>query len=823
MEDSEMKNAFEAMESAVLSKRILAVALIFVMTLLVPGVHISRDRARAASSDKRYLSEVKLFIKDNATYDDAKAWCDTQEENKDDDKSNDWQVLDGDLNAGAASKLDVVVKNSGVFLCYRETSDPGDAIRDMAVMNEKGNYSEDEYKLLLQKQKDAYIDMVNNMKDMLKDYRANYKDGVPTAVNAHDYLNTFIEDDTNTPLGDLLINISDDKLVDVLLQANGQVILIIEQQLSAACESGKNTWLDRLSKTGGYKKFRQKFMTAAKNNASQAKKAMDKLYREKTESILSWWSDLHKRFDEIDGFIKAHGIDAMTQEQFNEWVSDMKTTDKEFASYQEFTTLSSLIYYKYKDETLFGLFSKSEKEIKKEGIETLYPLVSSLNDGQLAALDQSVSLFEMIRDALGANIYNNYSTGKNAEITKNMTNEQKSILDDTRAAVDDFIKEQTDGEKISIYEGVDREVFDGGVAVTSDASTFSKGSETSWAMDLVDSGKLKTLNIILGAGAVMSAIGVAGFARLANCQLYFNMDTAVEEVGTWGTRYNYVMEKCNFSDDFVKTVKGHFTDVDDLKEAAKTSEDAKLAYKELVDKTPAASGNYYKWFIRLKTGFTVFMILLAVADIALTVYALYNYYNTEHLPIPHHMVDLSYDENRETSYITYKSVLDQNGDYGNVNGKNCKQWLALYSTKDEDAGAPILAPGSSERMKVVYGSDKTPDGYSPLHMFGTPEVAQNLTFADGESGYSYNDEKNGTYLFFTRDSSDIPAEDELAGANDPDEDRSLTTGDSAGEPSVSAEGTALTSGTVFLGTGVGLVAGVIIGVVGAGITRRRRK
>ena len=58
----------------------------------------------------------------------------------------------------------------------------------------------------------------------------------------------------------------------------------------------------------------------------------------------------------------------------------------------------------------------------------------------------------------------------------------------------------------------------------------------------------------------------------------------------------------------------------------------------------------------LKWGFTVFTVLLAAADIAITAYSLYQYYNVEHTPIPHHMVDLSYGENKESAYVAYMSV-----------------------------------------------------------------------------------------------------------------------------------------------------------------------
>jgi hypothetical protein len=157
------------------------------------------------------------------------------------------------------------------------------------------------------------------------------------------------------------------------------------------------------------------------------------------------------------------------------------------------------------------------------------------------------------------------------------------------------------------------------------------------------------------------------------------------------------------------------------------------------------------FYSKLKWGFTVFTILLSATEIALTIYSLYEYYNVDHLQIPHHMVDMKYSETEEASYVAYKSVTDQDGNYGDLNGNNARQWLALYYTKDKKAGAPLLAPTENgHEMVIKVGSTEVPGtGYAPLHMFGTPKTAQNLTFADGDSGYCYNDKKGGTYLYFS--------------------------------------------------------------------------
>ena len=51
-------------------------------------------------------------------------------------------------------------------------------------------------------------------------------------------------------------------------------------------------------------------------------------------------------------------------------------------------------------------------------------------------------------------------------------------------------------------------------------------------------------------------------------------------------------------------------------------------------------------------------------------------------------------------------------------------------------------------MGTTDAPEKQYQRYQPLHMFGTPSVAQNLTYADGDNGFSYNDKENGIYLYF---------------------------------------------------------------------------
>ena len=199
------------------------------------------------------------------------------------------------------------------------------------------------------------------------------------------------------------------------------------------------------------------------------------------------------------------------------------------------------------------------------------------------------------------------------------------------------------------------------------------------------------------------------------------------------------------------------------------------------------------------------------------------------------MVDLSYDKEKQTSFVNYKSVRDQNEKYGDVNGGGGKQWLALYQTRDTSAGDPILAPENGENFKVLvqYGSAEEPktEGYKPLHLFGSPNTPQNLTYADGETGWSYNDGKKGTYVFFHRGTeADIDVVPEKT--TEETKTGEPATGDvPATEAPADEKAVSGSSADIGTSTGAGTIAliGALCGVAGIGIgfavgaTRRKRK
>ena len=152
--------------------------------------------------------------------------------------------------------------------------------------------------------------------------------------------------------------------------------------------------------------------------------------------------------------------------------------------------------------------------------------------------------------------------------------------------------------------------------------------------------------------------------------------------------------------------------------------------------------------------------LIALGTAAVSIYEAYKYYHQELQPIPDRIVHESTDDKGRFVYTVYNCTLcnrsekgfgnDKLGDNGDMHGDVCKQWLALYTTKDEAAGDPITSD-----MITQTGSNKFPaDKGTTVRLFGQTDSV-NIVSTD----YCYNDKFGGLYIFSgTENAEEKPAE-----------------------------------------------------------------
>lgn len=589
----------------------------------------------AASPEEEGDYVSEVRISTAKTEDDAKKWL----------WDNGYEVQDQNLNNGTGK--------DAVYLGYKTTGDPDKAITDMAVMNMNGGYSASDYEEMMKKQRESVSQLQKSIQTAVKEYRVNYHADSPGAKEGHRIMNQLWEDDSKKGMGDFLLDesVSEDEMVKVLMQGNSLAMNTIYMGLAMGCaETGDDNWLARLSKLGPKKGLSSTYDVNARDFYSNQWDILQ-------NTLLAYKNSQVKLGD--------------SEEKVKEWV-DKLGEDKVMEWMEQGEIYEKLAGYSYGDGTLVDFFLRDKKKLK---MEELYPLMKALTEGQ-----EEISSFV----GIGYLIQVSGSTKKKWE----QANELAESIEEGKSSSD----------AVSIYEGVDRSLFEGGVALTSEAQqkAASKG-DASWIRGNLSKEAEKTFYIVMGS-AVVTAV-VTGLYLLP--LLYLKNAAAASSTGM-----PYLTGKMAV---FANFVRAHFS--------------------------------FFSATMKIAT--VLFWISLGVALIAAGVYVyleVKNYLHPKYKEIPRILVDEKKDEQGKATYLNYYAVKDQKGEYADLNAWKGLQWNALYTTKDKDAGNPITTD-----MFCQEGLDGNvaDEEYSPVHAFGE-KAAYNL------NNHCRDDDVNGIYMFFTR-------------------------------------------------------------------------
>ena len=734
----------------------------------------------AASEEKTYVSEVIIsYGEGDAAESDAKQWL----------TDNGYSYVDTNLNAGAESGASnkYISWATGarsaraVYLGYKTTSDPSQAITSLKTMNMTGNYSYASYQEVLDQLKDEIQIFMEDLEITLGEWRANYKAGRGKAVEVYEILNLmYSPDNNNAKMGDLLLNETKEELGDdaynklsdeeklqhadmttILMQGNSDATLYIEQLLAMGADTDtSSTWLDRLSKIGTY----DDMMDAKEAEAEQNNQTF-------SPSIAD--AELATQYDEAAKQL-AEGITRL-QSLFQEYIdsgSILKEEDSKVENYlnkiSKFTDAQSqlnigvlyeaLASYKYPsadnpDRTLQDFFMQKFDYTDSASVQDLYPMAAALSDGQRKALP-FVSLTELIT---------------------------QGILTDAEAlsSINDIKEELAKTEQVSVFAGVDRSIYDSSsTALTSSARELQNSSQKSYtegmfgspfsiqttivaAVFAVSLAATVTCGIITGVLAYKTAPGTAYMALVErHYQEYLGKPFAetTEEYALRAMAYDQVMAD-------VGTVNGGGATavVQEASESIKGYESA-LRY-DFKDELYASRAKLLKGF-KIATGVLVVVtIALGVWTVISGIKDLKAYYNRDMdlYPIPDNIVDEQQTDTGNMVYTYYKAVQSNRVEKGyttdrealkdnaDLNGDLGKEWLALYYTKDTAAGYPIMVSDISG-FQVVKGSEATPADKVALTIFDQ-ENPVNLTSED----WVWNDVNGGLYLYYTVDKASYSA------------------------------------------------------------------
>ena len=749
-------------------KRISTVVLVIVLALLTAALLPAQVFADSLSE---YVSEVKIGMGKDAG--EAKAALDGYTILSD-DKGNPVDLNQG-AGGGWGSKGDKIV-----YLGYKTTTDEKDAITDLALMNMKGGYSVKDYEYLMETQMEAQIiPFVDNILASINEYRENCNslnsENKARAQFFRNVLNKFTDDDCGgAGLGDLLLNetvyeiakpkydalseaeqektslyeinlqVRDslpegekDKHADILTivaQSNGKIMLMIENLLTRAADTGDSTWLDRFTGI-----TYEDLVEHTGGTPTDSARELARLYDDDANVILSMWETFQEKLLDYDKNLETVAkYDLEKAESVNKSVEDIgdNTSDEKAAdalidyaklqidnldfinSAQSVAVHDILSEIDYLDGTLLDFFSMSREEIEDD-ITVLYPLVASLTDGQKAALEY-LTLTDLFAVALT-------SAESYSEI-------DLAIIDET-----------------SVFADVDRSIYQkGGVALTSDALRTDALAKAGGDDDSMFSASTVALMTVTGVTAFGALVSFGGYVAV-KLDVYA-LQRGARLVGP---------ESGATAKEAASLICSRPGIVKALQNAHKNGEEFSTAVNRYAENYAKNMAPKSATFGKLAVGFTVAMIILAAVTTYLSWKDMQAYYKVDFTPAPRYIIDekdlIGYNSRGEKIILknqsAYYKAVDCNrkadaeyygvlGTCADMNGDVGKQWLVLYAVKKE-AMNPILA---SSLMAVVNSKD-IPAGYtSGIHMFGS-KAAFNLN-----SGlYDWNQSAKSVFVYFKTD------------------------------------------------------------------------
>ncbi|MCR5203416.1 MAG: hypothetical protein K6D02_10095 [Lachnospiraceae bacterium] len=801
----------------ILNKRIIkrAFALFMAGAVIVssPLGEKSKEAVKAATTE--YVKDVVLSY--GKTEEDAKKWL----------KDNGYKVVEGDLHKGT----DVSGKTvNAVLMGYKTTTNPNDAITDISAMPMDGGFKLTDMETILKDQKKAIEDSVDDLIELSGEFKANYKKAVKAkargkvdcieAIKVRDTLNKLVDDDSKKGMGDFFLSdfskeANRDKLVNILIQANPRYVAAMQNVLAMAAGNMNNTWIERMVKLNSNKSYFDRMVLRNKTKV-RAKNAIDAAYGEKLDFIVSDWSNLQSKLEEVGNVIEEiadkYGDKKISEEEFNDFFGikgkikdiddDMSDEEKnkvidnnlklqentiDYNNYVEgLSVVSALANEKMNGESLYDFIMKERDFTKGNDRYEICALLEFLSDAQLEAVGKSVDTFTLIKYAFAGD-NDTWKTVKKSSI-KSMDKEIKTVA------------------KESIYTGVNREVFKGEVAVTSLADTRDINCTYGTSALTVS---LAGLSILFSVCGLVFSTGIIYYAvrNLADNLLTFYSNRLY---------FNVVDSLGNF---ISKSIYGMPTEY--LLNSGKPMD---LATK--LSQTTANNTTHSQFVNVARISNSIMLaigIVVAVAAIVISYFSIKKIieeYSDNHkgdysVDIPQFMVDIYADEEGNEDLVYYEAVRcnrnDPNmtgvkesneglGDYGDLNGDSGKCWVVPYTTKDSLAGDPILA----DSLTVKHGEVSFKNDVKTLHSFEYKNTGFNIT----SSVYNYNDKEDGTYLSYKTDSKAFDNYNDIS----KDVSSAIATDNKA------------FNAVIFIGIVIGVIVGAMaVAIPEDGKKRRRRK
>ncbi len=681
--------------------------------------------AFAATSKESYISDLILCTAKSADEAETKL------------KAQGYKLMSED-------NLNESLSDGGMYLGYKSTLNRNEAITGLSAMNMNGKYSYTDYERLLDSIKESVTATVNGLIPMITAYRTNYNDGKAIAVSVHDTLNKFYEDDSQTYMGDYLLNCDLKNTTDitkVFMQGYSSFIVNIQQLLFIAGESSNDKkWIEKMAESD--EDFLLDLYMDSYPTPNKAYQALAADYGTSADTIRLTWNTFYQNLSAIKTkyFTEKNGKLIFNSQAITEQVEDAPTSSDVTEGMSE-TALNEvleknievqsatndisdavLIEYlngvEYGDGTMLDFFMRDESEVDDT---ELYSLAYFMGK-KLCAQVTNVGLQQVI---------------------------SRVIIDGDDSKKDDFaeVSELLSGyDSVSIYEGVDRSLFDDGVALTSATTEKYTSSGKSWSEDLFDrifqpqkAGDYKWYDFwaFYVVPAVVSAsiyLGITAFLHRLDSTIGSATRTSANAM------FRYHVESAKVS----KLVFENIICDETYTERATRTVTSKLANMSYGKGSSIASTTGGKVILGIRAFFLAVTVIFTLISIGMALYTLFadnEPQTAKYSSIPNHIVDTVSTDNGD-DYVAYNYVPSLSGNAGDLNNfVGTVGWLTLYYTKDQSVGEPITTD-----MKIVKGSSNAPLDYDSVNLFGE-ESALNITSKDYTGK---KDSANGTYIYFDR-------------------------------------------------------------------------
>lgn len=693
-----------------------------------PEVRISK----AAESSGRYVADIMVSHRES-------------KEAAQEELGEEYTILDRDFNEGMSGHS---------WIGYTTTNDADMAIKDLKVMGMDGNYSESDYKELLDRHKEVIAEQLNTVIPAIIEYTKNYDAGMKTASYIHTLLNVFHEDDSDKNVGDLLLELGR-RLVDdrndlkaketlemMFVQGNDSAIRSIEKLLTQAQDTKlvkKGSWLTRMSLLGPdglYAVYKQAYPGKTR---SYVNKMIENDLGDEANAIFTEINNLQSilKEGEESKLYEAMGDEKATDEIVSEYedkeevdvsldsdtdelleasymaASDAAETMELNAQMTEMVVIENLKNTPYgSTKSMYDFFM--DKNLKKSD---LYTMAYVLSDGQKSIIND-LGLYPVFESIL-------------SEYNENVSTEAEADEDMDLSDMDEGI--------LSVYDGVDRSVFDGDTAITADTL---KNMETKQVDDVLspegNKGNLKLAVAMTVVGSLSAYMAVKSFAydtkmlykpvrevvyeitpKVTKMQNEFRLMIKYENAWklNWIEMYagnSYLPEGFKLSAleyegaDTAKTINETYKYAaeklkntrlgEQLEKFTVGNKEAHMHFygnaidanmqKTITKQVPDKVSKVPKAGWGARIGYTLGAVL-ALAFAGYEIYLLTRSHSVEFTHIPANMVYKTTEG--DVHYMTYHAVRDKAGNVTDLHDKKGDGWQVIYTTTDSNAGDPVLA------------------------------------------------------------------------------------------------------------------------------------